>query len=153
MHIWCNFSCYRCSLCDCRVKSIHFSPQITVALKTVKTYVQMGILHSHISLPHNRSLFQPYLGPIKKPCTAKAMVQNKVNHQKVKCLCLVCIHIISIHGNRFKNIAHLSLLVLIVSFFSILCFAVPWLLVAKIHRFLIIDTTALFLDIVHLLIF
>ena len=43
------------------------------------------------------------------------------------------------------DIPHLS--------FSLLLFAVARLLVAKIHEFLIIDPTTLFLDIAHLLVF
>ena len=61
---------------------------------------------------------------------------------KVKCLSQDCIHTVIIPGNMLlKDIFHLS--------FSLLRFAVPRLLVVRIHVFLIIDPTTLFLDIEH----
>ena len=78
-----------------------------------------------------------FSGPIKERCTAEAI-------NKVKFLSQACIHTVIIPGNMLlKDISSVLL---------ITTFAVPRLLVVKIHGFLIIDPTTLFLDIAHLLV-
>ena len=97
MHISCIFACYRNSLCNGRVRNIHF-PQITVALKIVKTS-QMRVFHSYILLPHHRSRLWHYSGPIKERCTAEAMVQKKSSYQQGQYLSRSCIHTVIVPGN------------------------------------------------------
>ena len=112
--------------------------QTIIALITVKTCetARMRVLHSHISSPHHNLM--------QNRCTAKATrtALNKLNHQKVKYLSLVCIHTVIIHRNIKEHI--LIFCCLYQSFPSSQYYVLVRpgsQLAAKIHGFLILDTS------------
>ena len=82
----------------------------------------------------------------KGECIAEATVQNKSSYQQGQ-MFKSGLHSYRNYTWKYVTKGHISSVLLITK-----RFAVPRLLVVKIHGFLIIDPTTLFLDIAHLLV-